>query len=76
MNIDKCIIELVKMYILVFLKKYNDTMNAFITQLSIYMKDLSLLSPTSLASGLQLCFVTNSFVDYYLPFIFAKLLLI
>ena len=38
MYIDWCIIELVKMYILVlfhFLKKYDDTMNAFIGQLGI-----------------------------------------
>ena len=45
MNIDKCIIKLVKMYILVLFRflflffKYHATMNAFITQLGIYMRD-------------------------------------
>ena len=40
MNIEKCI-KLIKIYILVlfrFFKKY-DTMNVFITQLGIYMRD-------------------------------------
>ena len=41
-NIDKYIIKLIKMYILVlfcFLMKYHYTMNTFITQLGIYMRD-------------------------------------
>ena len=41
MNIDKCIIKHVKMHILVLFRffKKNDTMNAFVTQLGIYMRD-------------------------------------
>ena len=43
-NIDKCIIKRGKMYILVlfrffFFFFYHDTMNAFVTQLGIYMSD-------------------------------------
>lgn len=38
MNIDKGILKCVKMYVLVLFRFLN-TMNAFITQLGIYMRD-------------------------------------